>query len=73
VRDQGCAWPTCDRPAAWCEAHHLRPWPDGGTTDLDNTALFCPHHHHVLHGRGWRVVLDRGRVRVFRPDGSEVT
>jgi hypothetical protein len=73
VRDQGCAWPTCDRPAAWCDGHHLKRWPDGGTTDLDNTALFCPHHHRVVHRPGWRAVLDGGVVRVFRPDGSEVT
>ena len=25
VRDGGCAVAGCDRPPAWCEAHHLRP------------------------------------------------
>ena len=34
VRDGGCALAGCDRPPAWCEAHHLRHWLHGGPTDL---------------------------------------
>ena len=25
LRDRGCAWPRCGRPAAWCDVHHLQP------------------------------------------------
>jgi hypothetical protein len=39
VRDGGCAVVGCDRPPAWCEAHHLRHWLHGGPTDLANLAL----------------------------------
>lgn len=43
VRDGGCSFPNCDRPLAWCEAHHLRHWLHGGPTDLANLALLCRH------------------------------
>ncbi len=36
VRDRGCAFPDCDRPPRWCDAHHVLPWTKGGTTSLDN-------------------------------------
>jgi hypothetical protein len=55
VRDGGCRFPGCDRPLAWCEAHHLRHWVHGGPTDLGN--LLCRGHHHAVHEGGWR--LDR--------------
>jgi hypothetical protein len=61
VRDGGCIFPGCSRPLAWCEAHHVRHWLDGGPTDLDNLALLCRAHHRAIHEGGWR--LTRG------PDG----
>jgi hypothetical protein len=61
VRDGGCALAGCDRPPAWCEAHHLRHWLHGGPTDLANLALVCRAHHRAVHEGGWR--LARG------PDG----
>jgi len=30
VRDGGCIFPGCDRPPAWCDAHHVIHWPDDG-------------------------------------------
>jgi Domain of unknown function (DUF222)/HNH endonuclease len=49
VRDGGCRYPGCDRPPAWCEAHHLRHWLHGGPTDLDNLVLLCRAHHRAVH------------------------
>jgi hypothetical protein len=37
-RDRHCTFPDCDTPAAWCDAHHLTHWIDGGPTDLSNAA-----------------------------------
>jgi hypothetical protein len=55
VRDGGCSFPGCERPLAWCEAHHLRHWLHGGPTDLSNLALVCRTHHRAVHEGGWRL------------------
>ncbi len=39
VRDRGCVWPGCDRPATWTSAHHVVHWIHGGATDLSNLVL----------------------------------
>ena len=49
ARDQGCTHPGCDMPARWCDAHHLRHWADGGTTDPANLQLLCSRHHTAAH------------------------
>jgi len=49
VRDGGCVVAGCDRPPAWCDAHHLRHWLHGGPTNLDNLVLVCRAHHRAVH------------------------
>jgi Domain of unknown function (DUF222)/HNH endonuclease len=60
ARDRGCSFPACDRPPDWCETHHVNPWADGGTTDLDNTTLLCGFHHREHTKRGWTVRITHG-------------
>ena len=68
VRDGGCAVAGCQRPPAWCEAHHLRHWLHGGPTDLDNLALVCRAHHRAVHEGGWRLARDPdGRLTATPP------
>ena len=68
VRDQGCIWPGCDRPPAWCEAHHLNYWSEDGPTDLDNAALVCHFHHFLLHEGEWTAhMTGDGIVEVTPP------
>jgi hypothetical protein len=55
VRDGGCRFPSCDRPVAWCDAHHLRHWLHGGPTDLGNLLWLCRGHHHAVHEGGWQL------------------
>ena len=48
LRDRGCAFPGCDAIPAACHVHHITPWHTGGTTNLDNLVLLCPHHHRLV-------------------------
>ncbi|MEU4333992.1 DUF222 domain-containing protein [Micromonospora lupini] len=57
LRDRGCAFPGCDRPPRWCDAHHIRHWADGGGTSLRNAVLLCGHHHRHVHRGDWAVRL----------------
>jgi hypothetical protein len=54
VRDRGCV--GCAAPAAWCEAHHIRHWADGGPTNLDNLALVCWGCHRSVHEGRYKLV-----------------
>jgi hypothetical protein len=69
VRDRGCRFPDCDRPAPWCDAHHVVHWADGGETRLRNLVLLCRRHHRSVHD-GFRIEATDGGPRFFRPDGS---
>jgi hypothetical protein len=58
LRDRGCAFPACDRPARWSEVHHIEHWVDGGATSLGNAVLLCNHHHRVIHRGEWQVRIN---------------
>ncbi|MGC4848966.1 DUF222 domain-containing protein [Micromonospora sp. DT15] len=58
LRDRGCAFPGCDRPPRWCDAHHIHHWADGGPTSLANAVLLCGHHHRHLHHSDWTIQLN---------------
>jgi hypothetical protein len=68
IRDQGCRWPGCDRPASWTDAHHVWEWEHGGPTAIDNLVLLCRRHHRKAHAPGWHVKLD-GTFETTGPDG----
>ncbi|MBS1905943.1 MAG: DUF222 domain-containing protein [Actinobacteria bacterium] len=56
IRDGGCRWTGCDRPASFGEAHHIDEWVrDDGRTDIDRGILLCGFHHMQLHHGGWRI------------------
>lgn len=71
IRDGGCRWRGCDRPASYCEAHHIDEWArDGGRTDIDRGILLCRYHHMQLHHGGWRVVRDGDDFALHDPGGG---
>ena len=70
VRDGHCRWAGCDRPASWCDGHHVHHWEDGGPTRLDNLVLLCRRHHTRIHKRGWQIkLLPDATVELTSPDG----
>ena len=70
VRDRRCRFPGCDRPHAWCDAHHVVHWADGGPTALANLLLLCRRHHRMVHWGRFILELSNGRPVFRRHDGS---
>ena len=73
-RDRHCRFPGCTN-AIFVNPHHLRWWKrDRGKTDLDNLALLCEHHHHLVHTRAWRLEGDAsGELSFVGPSGRVMT
>jgi hypothetical protein len=64
-RDDGCAWPGCDRPLNWTQPHHVIHWARGGVTETDNLTSLCHRHHWMAHEGGWQVVRIDGQRDVL--------
>ena len=74
IRDGGCRWLGCDRPASYCEAHHIDPYAAGGRTDIDRGILLCRFHHMQLHHGGWRITREaRQEFVLHSPTGVAKT
>ena len=67
ARDHHCVFPGCDRPAPWCDGHHLIHWADGGPTKLDNLGLVCGTHHRKVHEEGWKLRREKDGRWVATP------
>ena len=67
LRDRGCAFPGCDRPPAWTQAHHIIAWSRGGPTTVDNGVLLCGHHHRLIHQGHWTVTIAHDGQPEFTP------
>jgi hypothetical protein len=72
LRDRGCAWPRCRRPAAICDVHHVVHKKNGGKTSVSDCVLLCQFHHDVcIHRWGWQIVLNPdGTTEARGPDGQ---
>jgi hypothetical protein len=74
VRDRHCRFPGCDRPADWCDCHHVLHVEDGGPTRPSNCCLLCRRHHVRLHKPGWSATLDDDATLVVTdPSGRTFT
>jgi hypothetical protein len=71
ARDGHCRFSGCDRPAHWCDGHHIHWFSRGGPTRLDNLVLLCRRHHKRLHQPGWHAkLLPDGTFEVTNPQGE---
>ncbi|HEX7131296.1 MAG TPA: DUF222 domain-containing protein [Iamia sp.] len=74
-----CAFPGCEAPIDWCEAHHIEDWDpdptnDRGRTDMTNLVPLCRYHHHKVHEGGFTLTLQPdGHIDVLRPDRCRLT
>ncbi len=52
AKDRGCSHPGCDVPGYLTEVHHLTPYAQCHTTDINDLTLACGGHH-PLAEQGW--------------------
>jgi hypothetical protein len=73
TRDGGCIFPSCDRPASSCEAHHRVFWETqhGATKDTNLDLLRLSHEWRAFgRFRVARGTIRHGCERAFRGFGS---
>jgi hypothetical protein len=67
IQDRGCTTLGCDRPAAWCHAHHDTPWSQGGPTTVAHGRLLCGFHHRKAHSPSYAMTRRHdGKVEFHR-------
>ncbi len=72
-RDRHCRFPGCGHVAFWIP-HHITHWARGGPTDLDELCCLCPHHHALVHTKGWTLSGDANEELTFvGPSGRVMT
>jgi hypothetical protein len=69
LSDKQCRFPGCDRPAGWCDVHHLDDWGRGRADPKGRPpAGVPPPHHRLLHEGGWRLQRgDGGKILAIQP------
>ncbi|WP_246490489.1 HNH endonuclease signature motif containing protein [Brevibacterium oceani] len=70
ARDRGCTFPGCDAPPGWCDANHVVPHSAGGRTDINNLALTCSYHHHLLDRSEWDTLMLRDGRPAWKPPAT---
>ena len=72
-RDRHCVFPGCHN-VLFTNCHHVNEWELGGSTDLDNLALMCVHHHYLIHSRDWSMRGDANvELHFVGPNGQVMT
>ncbi|HEY0830133.1 MAG TPA: DUF222 domain-containing protein [Candidatus Dormibacteraeota bacterium] len=68
ARDRHCQWPGCERPASWCDGHHIVHWLFGGGGEIENQILLCARHHRLVHEGGYQLIrTEKGEIVAIAP------
>jgi len=67
LSEKHCCFPGCDRPADWCDVHHLDDWAHGGRTRKADLGPVCRPHHRLLHEGRWRLQRGGGGEIIASP------
>jgi len=70
-RDRHCRFPGCTN-VTFTNTHHVVPWKPDGRTDLDNLALLCLHHHHLVHSGRWSMSGNANHELTFLGPSSRI-
>ncbi|HEV1997980.1 MAG TPA: DUF222 domain-containing protein [Candidatus Dormibacteraeota bacterium] len=69
ARTGTCGWDGgCDRPAEWCDGHHVESYAEGGLTSAATGELLCDFHHRLIEEGGW-AIIERAGARQAVPPG----
>jgi len=72
-RDRHCRFPGCTH-VTFTNTHHVVPWKPHGRTDIENLALLCLYHHHLVHSTGWTLSGNANDELMFvGPTGRAMT
>ncbi|BBX76067.1 HNH endonuclease [Mycobacterium shinjukuense] len=80
ANERGCSAPGCAVGGYYCEVHHVTPYAQCRTTDVNALTFACGAHHRMLQPGGWSTRtntrgetewlpprhLDRGQPRINR-------
>ena len=68
TRDQGCAFPGCDKAPPWCDVHHVKEWAKHhGPTSVNNLVTLCRAHHRLCHHSEWQARIRDGTPEFIPP------
>jgi len=73
ARDQGCSFPGCTAPPAWCQAHHITDFSITRQTSVDDGTLLCGFHHREHPRLGWTCHMIHGSPHWTAPNWLDPT
>lgn len=66
ARDRGCSAPGCDVPGYLSEVHHVTPYAQCRSTDVNDLTFACGGHHRLVE-KGWTTRANHHGVTEWKP------